>query len=198
MRKRICVFCGANPGRNGDYTEAAERLGKALVDRNIALVYGGTTVGLMGSVAKTVTELGGEVHGVIPTFLSKVEFPNHQVTHFYEVGSMHERKQKMHDLSDAFIALPGGFGTMEEIFETLTWGQLGLHKKPSLFLNIKGYYRSLLSFFDHAIAEGFVRDSHRGLYLIEEDPVKAVGKLDTLIEATQRNPKVKSLLAKKM
>lgn len=198
MKKRICVFCGANPGRSSDYTEAAEKLGRALVERDIALVYGGTTVGLMGSVAKTVTSLGGEVHGVIPTFLSKVEFPNYQVTQLYEVGSMHERKQKMHDLSDAFIALPGGFGTMEEIFEALTWGQLSLHRKPSIFLNIKDYYRSLVSFFDHAIAEGFVRDSHRSLYMIEEDPIKAVEKLHTLIQSSTLETKVESLLTKKM
>ncbi len=196
MRKRICVFCGANPGRSTDYTEAAEKLGRALVDKDIAFVYGGTTVGLMGSVAKTVTSLGGEVHGVIPTFLSKVEFPNYQVTELYEVGSMHERKQKMHDLSDAFIALPGGFGTMEEIFEALTWGQLSLHKKPSIFLNIKDYYRSLMGFFDHAIAEGFVRDSHRNLYMVEEDPVKAVDKLSKIIEAAAELPKVESLGSK--
>lgn len=182
MRKRICVFCGANPGKHPAYTEAATILGKALVENDIALVYGGTTVGLMGSVAKTVIDLGGEVHGVIPTFLSRIEFPNHEVTQLYEVSSMHERKQKMHDLSDAFIALPGGFGTMEEIFEALTWGQLDLHKKPSIFLNIHNYYLSLIQFFDHAIAEGFVKEKHRDLYMIEEDPTRAVEKLALLIK----------------
>jgi uncharacterized protein (TIGR00730 family) len=158
--KRICLNCGSSPGFDPVYTAMAQRLGKVLVARNYELVYGGADVGLMGRVADTVLKGGGVVIGVIPrSFAHKV---SHQgLTELHLVDSMHERKTMMFDLSDAFIALPGGFGTLEEMAEILTWGQLGLHTKPCGLINVDGYFDPLLSFLDKAVSKGFMWPERR-------------------------------------
>jgi uncharacterized protein (TIGR00730 family) len=167
--KRICVNCGSNSGFNGIYIETARKLGMALVGRNLELVYGGAKVGLMGELANTVMQAGGRAIGVIPRFL--VDRVSHKgLTELHIVNSMHERKQMMTDLSDAFIALPGGFGTIEELTEILTWAQLGFHKKPCGLINVAGYYDSFLSFLDHAVSEGFMKQEHRDMLLVSDDP----------------------------
>jgi uncharacterized protein (TIGR00730 family) len=153
-------------------------LGRALVQDNLELVYGGAEVGLMGEVANTVIAAGGVAIGVIPQAIA------HRVSHrglskLYVVASMHERKQKMFDLSDACIALPGGFGTFEEITELLTWAQLGFHKKPCGLINVSGYFDLLLSFLDHAVAEGFMKQEHRDMLLVSEDPIELLKRFRT-------------------
>jgi len=173
--KRICVNCGSSPGFSPVYIEAARRLGNAFVKNNLELVYGGAEVGLMGEVANTVLKAGGVVIGVIPeSFAHKV---SHQgLTELHIASSMHERKQMMTDFSDAFIALPGGFGTIEEVTELLTWEQLGLHNKPCGLINVSGYFNPLLSFFDHAVYEGFMRQEHRDMVLVSEDPQELLNR----------------------
>ncbi len=163
--KRICINCGSSPGIDPFYLDAARKLGQGLAANNIELVYGGADVGLMGEVADTVMNAGGIAIGVIPkSFAHKV---SHQgLTKLHVVDSMHERKKMMFDLSDGFIALPGGFGTLEELTELLTWTQLGLHKKPCGLINVGGYYNSLLSFFDNAVAKGFMKKEHREMLLV--------------------------------
>ena len=166
--KRICVDCGSSPGIDPAYSEAARRLGRALAERKYELVYGGAHVGLMGDVADAALKAGGIVIGVIPkSFANKV---SHQgLTELHVVDSMHERKAMMFDLSDGFIALPGGFGTLEEIAEVLTWAQLGLHKKPCGLLNVCGYFDLLLAFLDQAVCQGFIRREHRDMLLVSND-----------------------------
>jgi uncharacterized protein (TIGR00730 family) len=167
--KRICVNCGSSPGFGRQYLEAARRLGSALARRNLGLVYGGAEVGLMGEVANSVLESGGTVIGVIPeSFAGRVS--HRGLTELRIVGSMHERKQTMADLSDGFIALPGGYGTLEEITELLTWAQLGFHQKPCGLMNVGGYYDRFLSFLDHAVREGFIRQRHREMLLVSTEP----------------------------
>jgi len=167
--KRICVNCGSSPGFNPSYMGIARELGQVLVDQNLELVYGGANVGLMGEVADAVLESGGVVRGVIPeSFADKVSHPG--LTELHIVSSMHERKMLMFSLSDAFIALPGGFGTIEELTELLTWAQLGLHSKPCGLININGYYDLLLSFLDHAVLNGFIKAEHRKMLLVSENP----------------------------
>ncbi len=168
--KRICVFCGSSPGERPEYREAARQLGKLLVLKHIGLVYGGASVGLMGIVARTVLEGGGRVTGVIPRLLSEKEVALTSLDDLRIVESMHERKALMAELSDAFIALPGGIGTIEEFVEILTWSQLGIHAKPCGLLNSLGYYDRLLGFFDHMEAEGFIRSACRSAILVEQDP----------------------------
>ncbi len=169
--KRVCVNCGSSPGFDRAYVKAARELGSALVSCNLELVYGGAEVGLMGEVANTVMQAGGTVIGVIPQSL--VHRVSHQgLTTLHVVASMHERKRMMVDLSDAFIALPGGFGTLDEIAEILTWSQLGFHQKPCGLINVSGYYDSFLSFLDHAVSEGFMKQEHRKMLLVSEDPVE--------------------------
>ena len=169
--KRICVYCGSSPGANPAHREAAENLGALLATRGIALVYGGGNVGLMGIVADAALRAGGEVIGVIPTALMDKELGHSGVTKLHVTASMHERKQLMADLSDGFIALPGGIGTLEELFETFTWLQLGFHDKPVGLLNIAGFYDHLLTFLRHATAERFMRDAHLESLLVETDAV---------------------------
>ena len=168
--KRICVYCGSNPGKRAEFLESARSLARELVTRKICLVYGGASVGIMGEIADTVLAAGGEVIGVIPQALVDKEVSHAGLTELKIVNSMHERKEIMADISDGFIALPGGLGTIEEIFEVLTWAQLGFHKKPCALLNVKGYYDKLTQFLDHAVAEGFVAGIHRDMLLVEEEP----------------------------
>ena len=166
--KRICVFCGSSQGSRPEYRVAAEELGAELVRRNIGLVYGGGNVGLMGMLAEAVLSAGGEAVGVIPEHLMGREVGHKGLTKLHVVRSMHERKALMADLSDAFIALPGGFGTLEEFCEVVTWAQLGLHAKPCGVLNVLGYYSPLLAMFDHAVEERFLKTENRGLVLARD------------------------------
>ena len=167
---RICVFCGSSPGHDSQYVNAARALGTLLTDRNIGLVYGGASVGLMGAVADAVLDKGGEVIGVMPQGLVGFEVAHKKLGDLRIVGSMHERKALMAELSDAFIALPGGIGTLEETFEMLTWAQLGFQSKPVALLDIGGFFEKLSGFLDHVVDEGFLRPEHRGMLLRETDP----------------------------
>jgi uncharacterized protein (TIGR00730 family) len=175
--KRICVFCGSSSGARLIYVEVARAMGKALVKRGISLVYGGGRRGLMGMLADSVLEGGGQVIGVIPEAMSAREIAHHDVTELRIVHSMHERKAMMADLSDGFIAMPGGFGTFEEFCEIITWAQLGLHEKPCGVLNVEGYYDPLLGLFDRALADGFVSPSNRRIVQEETDPDRLLGLL---------------------
>jgi uncharacterized protein (TIGR00730 family) len=165
MPKSICVFAGSNAGRRPEYLEAARELGRELAARDLGLVYGGANVGLMAEIADTVLAAGGRVAGVIPEFLVKAEVAHAGLSELRVVPSMHARKAQMADLADGFIALPGGFGTIDEFFEMVTWGQLGIHCKPCGLLNICGYYDRLLSFLDHSAAERFLTQAHRSMVL---------------------------------
>ncbi|MFM7439802.1 MAG: TIGR00730 family Rossman fold protein [Snowella sp.] len=166
----FCVFCGSSLGNQPIYELAAQAMGKAIASRNLGLVYGGGRVGLMGKVADAVLTAGGQVIGVIPDFLATKEIAHWGLTKLHIVGSMHERKALMASLSSGFIALPGGYGTLEEFCEVLTWGQLGLHEKSLALLNIAGYYNPLLAFFDRALAEGFLSRTLRSLILEATTP----------------------------
>ena len=168
--KRICVFCGSSDGNQPVYGQAASRLGKALIRRGLGLVYGGGNIGLMGIIAETVLKGGGEVIGVIPEALQEKELAFREVSDLRVVHTMHERKALMATLSDGFIALPGGFGTLEEFCEMLTWSQLGLHHKPCGLLNIEGFYDALLTFFDYQVRQGFVTPSNRALVVEAKEP----------------------------
>jgi len=168
--KRLCVYCGSNPGRQPVYREAAAALGRELVERNIALVYGGASIGVMGAVADAVLQNGGEVIGVIPQSLATREVAHTQLSELIVVTSMHERKAMMAELSDGFVALPGGWGTFEEIFEILTWAQLGIHAKPCGLLNVANYYDHLALFLQHAMDERFVREEYKPMIIMEQQP----------------------------
>ena len=168
--QRICVFCGSQVGTNGLYRQAATALGQLLVLHGYGLVYGGGHVGLMGVLADAVLASGGEVIGVIPESMVARELAHTGVTQLQVVPGMHERKARMAELADAFIALPGGYGTFEELFEVITWAQLGMHRKPIGLLNVAGYFDALKALVDQAIAEGFIRAEHRRLLTIADDP----------------------------
>ncbi len=168
--KRVCVFLGSNPGKKPVYAEAARALGRELAGRGLATVYGGSNVGLMRELADAALAAGGEVLGVIPESLRRKEIAHPGLTDLRVVGSMHERKAMMAGLSDAFIALPGGLGTLEELCEILTWAQLGFHKKPCCLLDVEGYYAQLNAFLDTAVDQGFVMAPHRGMLLSAEQP----------------------------
>lgn len=170
MRRRVCVFCGSSPGLRASYIEAANSLARHLVTQDIGIVYGGGRVGLMGALADAALEAGGDVIGVIPQALVDKEVSHRGLADLRVVGSMHERKALMNDLSDAFIALPGGFGTLEEFFEVVTWAQLGLHRKPCGLLNVDGYFNTLLAFLNHATDEQFVKPIHRGAIVADTVP----------------------------
>jgi uncharacterized protein (TIGR00730 family) len=167
--KRICVYCGSSAGNKPEYTQVAQELGRLLATKGIGLVYGGGDVGLMGAVATSTLQAGGEVVGVIPEFMAIAELAHPEVTKLHVVESMHERKSLMAELADGFIAMPGGFGTFEEIFEVLTWAQLGLHHKPCGFLNADGFYDRLIDFIDHTVATGFVNKAYRQMIIVEDD-----------------------------
>ncbi|MFN3581118.1 MAG: TIGR00730 family Rossman fold protein [Pseudomonas sp.] len=174
---RICVFCGSSAGTQPLYIEAAQQLGAALAKAGICLVYGGAQVGLMGAVADAALAAGGEVIGVIPRHLVDRELAHGGLTELREVTSMHERKAMMADLSDAFIALPGGVGTFEELFEVWTWGQLGHHQKPCALFNAGGYYDKLIDFLDHATNQGFMRQRHREMLIVSPDVESVLAKV---------------------
>jgi uncharacterized protein (TIGR00730 family) len=178
---RICVFTGSRHGARSEYAEAAKRLGRDLIARNYGLVYGGGNVGLMTVIADTVLELNGHVTGVIPNTLVSKEVAHQGLSDLRVVNSMHERKALMAELSDGFIALPGGIGTMEEFFEVLSWAQLGIHEKPCGLLNVAGYYDPLMQFLDHAVAEDFIKPKHRALLLVENEPAKLLDCFAKLI-----------------
>ncbi|WP_113696170.1 TIGR00730 family Rossman fold protein [Amycolatopsis albispora] len=168
--KRVCVFCGSSPGKGTVYTEQAAALGKLLAERGIGLVYGGASVGTMGVVADAALAAGGEVIGVIPGHLMDAEVGHHGLTELHVVATMHERKAKMAELSDGFLALPGGAGTLEELFEVWTWAQLGLHAKPLGLVDVAGYFQPLRQFVDHMVDEGFLRPQHREMVSVDPDP----------------------------
>ena len=173
----ICVFCGSSLGRNDAYRAAAQALGAELARREIGLVYGGASVGLMGVVADAVLDHGGSAIGVLPEALAELEIAHDGLTELRIVSSMHERKAQMADLSEAFIALPGGIGTLEEAFEVWTWSQLGVHAKPIGLLNIATYYDGLERFLDHMVAEAFVKPVHRNIMLSNADPAALIDDL---------------------
>ncbi len=175
--ERICVFCGSNPGANPAYAEAAADLGRLLAGRGLTLVYGGGHVGLMGVLADAALAAGGRVTGVIPEALAAKELAHRGLTDLVVVGSMHERKALMSELSDAFIALPGGIGTLEEWFEVWTWSQLGFQPKPCGMLNVAGYYDHLLAFLDHMTAERFLSPPHRSMSVVEERADRLLDRL---------------------
>ena len=168
--KAICVYCGSSPGRLDVYASAARALGQAMVERDLGLVYGGASIGLMGLIADTVMQLGGRAVGVIPKGLARKEVVHRHLTELHVTQSMHERKTLMAELSDGFIAMPGGIGTFEEIFEIWTWAQLGIHAKPCGLLNVAGYYDALTTFLDHAAAEQFLKPDQRSLLMVEQQP----------------------------
>lgn len=175
--KRVCVFCGSNPGARQIYTTAAQRLGKAIVSQGMGLVYGGGSIGLMGVIADAVLKEKGEVTGVIPHALSEREFAHQGLTELRLVSSMHERKAMMAELADAFIAMPGGFGTFDEFFEIVTWAQLGLHAKPIGLLNVDGYFDLLLTFINHVLEERFIQQRHYRLMTTSDDPDALISAL---------------------
>src|ERR687896_2725700 len=177
--RRLCVFSGSSPGGHPDYAQSAAELGRSLAAQGIGLVYGGAQVGLMGTIADAALEAGGEAVGVIPQALVDREIAHTGLSVLHVVGSMHERKAMMADLADGFIALPGGMGTLEELFEVYTWTQLGLHSKPLGLLDVRGYYTQLAAFLDHAVAERFVTAEHREMLVVEQ-------RAEAMIEAFKR------------
>lgn len=168
--RSVCVFCGSRPGERPEYVTATRELGEEIARRGLLLIYGGGQVGLMGQLADAARRVDGEVVGVIPHSLERKEVGHQGLTRLEVVDSMHERKARMSELSDAFIALPGGLGTLEELFETWTWGQLGIHPKPLGLLDVEGYYEQLSGFLDHATEEGFIDAEHRSMVLRETSP----------------------------
>lgn len=176
--RRVCVYCGSSNGRRATYALAARELAAVLVHHDIELVYGGASVGIMGILADEVLALGGAAHGVIPKILVEKEIAHEGLTELHVVGSMHARKSMMATLSDGFIALPGGFGTLEEIVEVVTWGQLRFHDKPCGLLNVGGYFDRLLEFLDHAEHEGFLRPQNRAMLLSDETPVGLIQQFE--------------------
>jgi uncharacterized protein (TIGR00730 family) len=175
--KALCVFCGSSSGADPAYRAAAVALGEVLANQGVRLVYGGGRVGLMGLLADTVLARGGEVYGVIPEALVRLEVQHEGLTRQHIVANMHERKALMAELADGFVALPGGIGTFEELFEVWTWGQLGMHAKPYGLLNVSGFYDGLLAFLDHAQQQGFLRAPHRDMLLNDTDPAQLLQRL---------------------
>jgi uncharacterized protein (TIGR00730 family) len=188
VRTDICVFAGSRTGARTEYADAARRLGRALVERGYGLIYGGGKVGLMTVLADTVLSLNGHVTGVIPDALVTREVAHTGLSDLRVVRSMHERKAVMAELAQAFIALPGGIGTMEELFEVLSWAQLGIHVKPCGLLNLADYYGSLIQFLDHAVSEDFLKTKHRDLLIVEEDPVALLDRIAAAISPAAAMP----------
>jgi uncharacterized protein (TIGR00730 family) len=179
MMQRICVFCGSSSGKGESYLQAARQVGRLLCERGIELVYGGGNVGLMGALADACLTQGGRVIGVIPQLLVDKEVAHQGLTELHVVETMHERKALMADLADAFLALPGGYGTWDELCEVLTWSQIGIQRKPNALLNVNGYYDPLLAMMDRAHSEGFLRDIHAELLLTDTDPARLLDRLET-------------------
>jgi uncharacterized protein (TIGR00730 family) len=177
--KCICVFCGSSFGADTQYRQAAAALGKLLANDKLTLVYGGGDVGLMGAIADAALAAGGRVIGIIPQALARFEVAHRKLGDLRIVGSMHERKALMADLSDAFVALPGGAGTLDEFAEIFTWAQLGIHKKPFGILNIAGYFDPLISFFDKMVQERFMKPEHRSMLIVEKDPLALLDRLQS-------------------
>ncbi|WP_454763422.1 LOG family protein [Cupriavidus campinensis] len=175
--KSVCVYCGSSPGHRPEYAEAARTLGRTMAEQGLALVYGGGNVGLMGIVADSVLAHGGTAIGVIPDALMQKEVGHRGLTELHVVRNMHERKQMMADRADAFIAMPGGVGTFEELFETFTWAQLGYHDKPVGLLNVAGFYDGMLAFLGHAVGEGFLKQVHADMLHVADTPAALLGKL---------------------
>lgn len=175
--KRVCVFCGSAKGRHAAYARAARALGAAMVRRGLGLVYGGGGIGLMGVVADEVLARGGEAVGVIPRRLARKEVAHPGLTRLHVVSSMHARKARMAELADAFVAMPGGLGTLEELAEVLTWAYLGIHRKPTGLLDVAGYWRPLVALLDHAVEEGFLRPEHRELLIVDRSPARLLDRL---------------------
>ncbi|REJ09852.1 TIGR00730 family Rossman fold protein [Halobacillus trueperi] len=176
--KRICVFAGSSAGNDPVFIEKTKALGKRLAANNIELVYGGAKSGLMGVLADQVLDGGGKVTGIMPSHLFEKEIVHPYVTEMIEVGTMHERKAKMSELADGFIALPGGFGTFEELFETVSWAQIGLHTKPLALYNIAEYYTPLVQLIEHAIKAGFVPEDNRKLFIDADDPSSLLNQME--------------------
>jgi uncharacterized protein (TIGR00730 family) len=179
MLHRVCVFCGSNLGTSPAFRDAATSLGQELVARGLGLVFGGGSVGLMGVVADAVLDGGGEVIGVIPQALATKELLHPRVADMRRVRDMHERKALMAELSDAFLALPGGLGTFEEFFEIVTWAQLGFHRKTMGLVNVEGYFDPLVKLIEHSIDSGFIKPAHRDLVVVEREPAAALDRLAT-------------------
>jgi uncharacterized protein (TIGR00730 family) len=175
--ERICVFCGASPGARREYAESARTVARLLAAEGIGVVYGGGGVGLMGALADAVLAEGGQITGVIPRSLMEREIAHRDVPDMRVVGSMHERKALMAELADAFVALPGGIGTLEELFEVYTWAQLGLHRKPCALLNVEGYYDAIADFLTQAVTERFLREETRELLMVESDAAALIERL---------------------
>ncbi len=175
--RSVCVYCGSSIGAKDVYRQAAEALGRELVSRGLRLIYGAGSVGLMGVLARTVYDRGGEVLGVIPGVLAPREVAGEQIGETVVVETMHERKALMAQEADAFIAMPGGFGTLDELFEAITWGQIGIQRKPIGLLNVAGYFDPLLAWVDQAVKEGFIRPQHRQLFIVSDDPSILLEKL---------------------
>ena len=183
LNGRICVFTGSKTGKRSEYRAAARQAARQLVERGYGLVYGGGNVGLMGVIADAVLDRGGHVTGVIPDALVSQEVAHRGLSELRVVQSMHERKAVMADLSDGFIAMPGGIGTMEEFFEVLSWAQLGLHDKPCGLLNIGEYYDHLIRFMNHAVDQEFLKPKHRALLIVEEEPSRLLDRFEPIITA---------------
>lgn len=175
--KSLCVYCGSSPGGSTVYADAARALAREMVRREVRLVYGGASVGIMGVLADEVLARGGEVVGVIPENLVRKELAHPGLTDLHVTDSMHQRKLRMSDLADAFVALPGGIGTLEELFEIWTWAQLGFHQKRIGLLNVAGYYDGLVRFLEHAVAEAFVRPAYREMLLVQAEPDQLLEQL---------------------
>lgn len=167
--KRICVYCGSNAGSRPEYLETAAYLGQCLADKGIGIVYGGAEVGLMGAVASSALDKGGEVIGVIPELFAE-RVKHNKLSRLHVVPTMHDRKKRMFDLSDGFMALPGGIGTIEEVFEILTWAQLGYHQKPCGILNVCGYFDRIIEFLEHSVSQMFLKKTHREMIMVDENP----------------------------
>jgi len=182
--KNICVFCGSSPGARLEYASSARQLGALLAERGLTLIYGGGNVGMMGQLANAALENGGQVTGIIPEAIADMEVAHTGLSDLRVVDSMHTRKALMAELADGFIALPGGWGTLEEFVEVLTWAQLGFHAKPCGLLNVSGYYGSLLAFINHTADQQFIQPEHRELILVEKTPVALLDRM-TAYEAPQ-------------
>ncbi len=168
--KSVTIFCGSSSGVDERYSQYAANTGRLMAERNIEIIFGGGKIGIMGIVADACLQAGGKVTGIIPKFLKTKEVAHDSLSQMHVVGSMHERKMLMHEMGEAVMALPGGYGTLEELFEMITWAQLGLHPKPIALLNIAGYFNHLVQFMHHMHSEGFISETHRDMILVHENP----------------------------